>query len=342
MRGNVNIQKIIGALMTILVGLNSQAQQSTLDIYWIDVEGGAATLIVTPARQSVLMDAGWDRADERDADRIEAAMNDAGITEIDYFIASHFHGDHVGGVPALAARTSIGQYIDHGDSVEQSLERSRGAWDTYLSSADGLRRTIAPHDRLALTNVEFTFVVSNRRILNYPIGQQTQNPNCDGVAAGADQPGENSSSVGYLLSLGEFQFLNLGDLTVDVQHQLACPRNLLGVVDLFQVPHHGIGVAAHLTWALAPTAAVFNNGPHKGGGAEGFEAISGIPGIDGIWQLHRALDTDEEHNASARMTANLTEENDMGFWIKATVKADGSSYTIENGRNQYRETYLSK
>jgi hypothetical protein len=267
-------------------------------------------------------------------------MNDAGITGIDYFIASHFHGDHVGGLPALAARTSIGQYIDHGDSVEQELNRF--AWDAYLSSADGLRRTIAPDDELYLTGVEFTFVVSNRRILSHAVGRQTQNPNCDGVAAGADQPGENSSSVGYLLSLGEFQFLNLGDLTVDVQHQLACPRNLLGVVDLFQVPHHGDGVAAHLTWALAPTAAVFNNGPHKGGGAEGFEAISSIPDIDGIWQLHRALDTDEEHNASARMTANLTEENDMGFWIKATVRADGSSYTIENGRNQYRETYLSK
>jgi len=86
------------------LGCDGPAQQATLDIYWIDVEGGAATLIVTPARESVLMDAGWDRDDERDAKRIEAAMTDAGITEIDYFIASHFHGDHVGGVPASADR----------------------------------------------------------------------------------------------------------------------------------------------------------------------------------------------------------------------------------------------
>ena len=76
---------------------------------------------------------------------------------------------------------------------------------------------------------------------------------------------------------GDFQFLNLGDLTVNVQHELACPQNLLGVVDLFQVPHHGNGVAAQLTWALAPTAAVSNNGPHKGGSAEGYEAVSSIP-----------------------------------------------------------------
>ncbi len=108
------------------------------------------------------------------------------------------------------------------------------------------------------------------------------------------------------------------------------------------MPHHGNGVAPQLTRALAPTVAVSNNGPHKGGSADGFEAISSIPGIDGIWQLHRALDTDDEHNASARMTANLTEENDLGFWVKATVSADGSSYRIENARNGYSETYSSK
>ena len=144
------------------------------------------------------------------------------------------------------------------------------------------------------------------------------------------------------LSLGDFQFLNLGDLTVNVQHELACPQNLLGVVDLFQVPHHGNGVAAQLTWALAPTAAVSNNGPHKGGSAEGYEAVSSIPGISGIWQVHRALDTDDEHNTTARRTASLTEENDLGFWIKATVSPDGGSYTIVNARNDYSETYTTR
>ena len=333
---------IVSALLLGLLGLDGHTQQTTLDIYWIDVEGGAATLIVTPARQSVLMDAGWDRADERDANRIEAAMKDAGITEIDYFITSHFHGDHVGGVPALSARVPVGEYIDHGDSVEQDRERSRVAWDAYLSVAAGQRRTIVPGDELPLRGVDFTFVTANREILGHVLGRRAQNPHCEDASAGDDLSGENSRSVGYLLKLGDFEFLNLGDLTVNVQHELACPQNLLGVVDLLQVPHHGNGVAAHLMWALAPTVAVSNNGPHKGGSAEGYEAVSSIPGISGIWQLHRALDTDDEHNTSAVMTANLTEENDSAYWIKAAVSADGVSYTVENARNAYRETYTSR
>ncbi len=115
---------IVSALVLGFLNFSSSAQQATLDIYWIDVEGGAATLIVTPEREAVLMDAGWDREDARDANRIQAAMRDARIDEIDYFIASHFHGDHVGGLPALATRVPIREYIDHGDSVELDRERS--------------------------------------------------------------------------------------------------------------------------------------------------------------------------------------------------------------------------
>ena len=333
---------IAGVLFLGIIGLGGCTEDRTLDIYWIDVEGGAATLIVTPGGQSVLMDAGWDRADGRDAGRIEAAMNDAGITEIDYFITSHFHGDHVGGLSALAARVPIGQYIDHGESVEQDNESRRALWDAYLDVAAGQQRTIVPGDELSLRGVQFTFVTAHREILSRALGQQGQNSHCEDRSAGDDLSGENSRSVGYLLALGDFEFLNLGDLTVNVQHELACPQNLLGVVDLFQVPHHGNGVATQLTWALAPTVAVLNNGPHKGGSAEGYEAVSSIPGIGGIWQLHRALDVDDEHNTTARMTANLEEENDSAYWIKATVSPDGVSYTIENARNEYGETYRTK
>ena len=65
---------IVSALVLGFLNFSSSAQQATLDIYWIDVEGGAATLIVTPEREAVLMDAGWDREDARDANRIQAAM----------------------------------------------------------------------------------------------------------------------------------------------------------------------------------------------------------------------------------------------------------------------------
>ena len=94
---------------------------ASLDIYWIDVEGGAATLIVTAQQESILMDAGWGRPDQRDALRIEAAMRDANIERIDYFVASHFHPDHIGGVPALAERVELGPMFDHGGSAEHDL-----------------------------------------------------------------------------------------------------------------------------------------------------------------------------------------------------------------------------
>ena len=337
------MNKIVGIGIVCLSWVAAQGQQPrAMDIYWIDVEGGAATLIVTPNGESVLMDAGFSVEDERDAKRILAAMDDVGITAIDYFIASHFHRDHVGGLPALARRVSIGQYVDHGDSVEQDRERSRPLWEAYQATAADRRRTVVPGDTLPLKGIDFTFVTSNRAVLSHGLVDSTANAHCNGASPGENQSGENASSVGYLLSLGGFEFLNLGDLTVNNQDQLACPRNLIGVVDLFQVPHHGNGVAPQLTRALSPTAAVLNNGPYKGGSSEGFEAISTIPETPAIWQVHRVLDTDDAHNASPQMTANLTEEDDAGHWIKATVSADGTSYSIVNGRNGFSETYTTK
>ena len=253
---------VLAAVTTL--GLSAQIPSDTLDIYWIDVEGGAATLIVTPTQESVLMDAGWGRPDERDAKRIRAAMRDAHIDSIDYFITSHFHRDHVDGLPALAARVEIGQFIDHGDSAEQDREARKASWDAYLSVADGNRRPVAPGDKLRLRGLEFTFVTANRAVPDRASEPRGPNPYCEDASPGDDLSGENSRSVGYLLSLGAFQFLNLGDLTVNVQHALACPENKLGIIDLFQVPHHGNGVAPQLTWALTPTVAVTNNGPTRG------------------------------------------------------------------------------
>ena len=331
------------AVIVSAVALSAQEPTETLDIYWIDVEGGAATLIVTPGRESILMDAGWGRPDERDAARIQAAMTDADIDRIDYFIASHFHSDHVGGLPALAGQVEIGQFIDHGDSVEQDQERSKEAWDAYLSAAAGNRRTVKPGDQLRLKGVEFTFVTADGDTPARALKAMGPNPHCTGASAGEDDTGENSRSVGYLLSLGQFQFLNLGDLTVNVQHKLACPENKLGVVDLYQIPHHGNGVAPQLTWALRPLVAVMNNGPHKGGSPEGFEVVAQTPRIEDIWQAHRALDTDADHNSSELLTANLTHEDQcLGYWMKTTVQPDGHGYSVVNGRTGSSRSYLSR
>lgn len=322
---------------------HANAQQENLEIYWIDVEGGAATLIVTPGRQVVLMDAGFQRDDGRDSDRIMAAMEDAGVTEIDYFLASHFHGDHVGGLSSLNANVPIKEFIDHGDSVErQDNERRRAIWENYLSIVEGARRSVVVGDQLSLDGIDFTFVTSNGEILDKKLTGTKPNPHCSGAPSGDDDSGENSRSLGYLLSLGKFQFLNLGDLTFNVQHKLACPQYELGSVDIFQVPRHGNAVPLQFSTAVNPTVAVINNGARKGGSATGFDALRVIPDLEAIWQLHRALGLDDHHNTNAQMTANLTEENDAGYWIKAVVQEDGARYELMNQRNQFSRSYMSK
>ncbi len=317
---------------------------ATLDIYWIDVEGGAATLIVTPERESVLMDTGWPRSDERDAKRIQAAMSDAGISVIDYLLISHFHRDHVGGLAALSDRVSIGQIIDHGDSVEQGREAADALWRDYLAVAGTRRRSVAPGEKLALEGIELQFVASHRRLID-PVAELPENERCVSATSPRDDPGENGHSLGYLLSLGDFQFLNLGDLTPDREHALACPANRLGVVDLFQVPHHGGygAIRSELLGALQPTAVVINNGPRKGGTPESLEVVQTTPGAGDVWQSHRVLAGNAAFNTEESLIANLNEEDDCaGHWIKATVESDGSSWTMTNGRTGDTRSYRSK
>ncbi len=333
------------ALMLLSVPGGVQTQTpSTLDIYWIDVEGGAATLVVTPQRESILMDTGWPRPDARDAERIQAAMRDAGISEIDYLLFSHFHRDHVGGLAALAERVPIGVIVDHGDSVEQAGQRGRTLWDEYVALSRDRRRSVEPGDKLPLQRIELTFVASHRELVD---SLEPRPPN--GLCADVDMPtpddGENGHSLGYLLSLGAFQFVNLGDLTPDREYALACPENRLGVVDLYQVPHHGGygAIRPELTGALQPTVAVINNGPRKGGTPDSLGVVQSVAGIEDVWQSHRALADDAAYNTEEPLIANLTEEEDCtGHWIKATVQADGRSWTMTNGRTGHSRNYESK
>lgn len=316
-----------------------------VDIYWIDVEGGASTLIVTPAGQSVLMDAGYAGFDGRDAQRIERVVKQqAKLARIDYFLTSHFHGDHVGGLAALAARVPIGRFVDHGDSVDKDSEAGKAVWEGYRKLTGDRRQTVKPGERLPLEGVELLIVAAHSRFLPAPLPGGGPNPLCKDFEKKPEDRGENGKSLGYLFRSGEFEFVNLGDLSWNYQYQMACPVNLLGKIDLFQATHHGTGddVVPQQMWALDPAVTVMNNGPTKGAGPEAVKTVLNSPGLEDLWQLHRAVNNDREHNTDEQLTANLGDiEGCEGHFIHARIAADGS-YTVTNSRNGYSKTYQTK
>jgi competence protein ComEC len=337
----------LGVSFTVALAVSVLAapRAGTLDIYWIDVEGGASTLIVTPERQSVLMDAGFAGFGDRDASRIaHVVTKEAGLARLDYFIASHFHSDHVGGLAALSKRVEIGAFIDHGESVDKDPNGRSPYEDTYRALAGTRARTVKPGERLPLTGVELVIVASDGQVLPAPLTKAGANTLCSSFKAQAEDRGENGRSLGFLLRAGKFEFVSLGDLSWNFQHRLACPVNLVGQVDVFQVTHHGVrdDVLPQQMWAMAPTVAVMNNGPTKGAGPVAVETVLRSPGLEDLWSLHRAVNNDASHNAKEPLTANLGDSDGCaGAWVRARVDPAGT-YTLTNSRNGFSKTYRVK
>ncbi len=340
LRGQPVILIRVKLLLALALALPLSAQN--LDIYWIDVEGGAATLVVSPSGETALMDSGWAGYDDRDPKRIAAVLRDQLKTdELDYFITSHFHMDHVGGVPALAKLVNIKKYVDHGDSVEQHIERGKKLWDAYLGVAKGKRMQVKPGDRLPLRGADFQFVAARSKFVDSPLGKAMPNPACAGAELRDPDDLENGKSVGFIVRVGKFEFLDLGDLTWNWEHAAACPQNLFGEIDLYQVTHHGMhmsGAPQHIN-AIKPKVAVMNNGPHKGGTPQTYRALTSTPSLEDLWQVHAAMHEGDSPNPDEKKIANLTDtEGCEGHWIKASVAPDGS-FTVSNSRNGYAKTY---
>jgi competence protein ComEC len=327
------------------------AKSANLEIYWIDVEGGAATLIVSPSGQSLLVDTGNPSPTDRDAKRIFETAQAAGLKQIDGLITTHYHGDHVGGLVALSKLIPIQKFYDHGDSAEAAMNpRAAKLWEGYQAVVSGKRRVVKPGDKVPLKGVEVEVVSSNGEVIASPLQKNAgANSLCETTIhkeADKTQP-ENWLSVGTLLTFGKFKFLNLGDLTWDNELMLACPVNKIGTVTLFQATHHGFynewsGPPA-LVWALKPQVVIVANGPTKGLPAGAYETLMKIPGLEGIWQGHRATKNDEAHNTSEEMIANqqTTQTETAAHWIRASVSKDGK-FVVTNGRNNFSKTYIAR
>jgi beta-lactamase superfamily II metal-dependent hydrolase len=336
--------RLIGLCFGFAAATLLSAQSRNLDIYWIDTEGGAATLIVTPSGQSMLVDAGNPGPADRDPKRIFEAAKMAGLQKIDILVTTHFHGDHVGGTPALAKLIPVGRFYDHGDSIEAgNTPQTAQLWESYKAATAGKRVVVKPGDKIPLKDADVTVVSANGEVLAKSINGGAPNPFCKDARQKDTDQTENGRSTGFLLTYGNFKFLDVGDLTWDREMSLACPVNKVGAVTLFQATHHGFvngfSGAPPMVWAAKPQVVIVNNGPRKGLEGDAYETLAKIEGAPDIWQVHRALKNDAAHNTAESMTANLEETADCkGQWIKASVSKDGK-FTITNGRNNFSKTY---
>lgn len=342
---------LVACLM--LTAGNARAQPGRLEIYWVDVEGGAATLMIAPSGESLLYDAGFEVAGDRDAKRIAAVARLAGLEKIDYFVLSHYHADHAGGLPALAKMIPIGACFDRGDFIEPANQRWR---DAYLSVCASRRTILKVGDRIPLKGVGADIVASNGHLLPKPVNGGGPNALCATAENRPRDVPENQLMVGALFTFGRFKFLDLADLDWEMEMELSCPINKLGEVTIYQAGRHGAldgAGAPGFLYAIKPQVVIVNNGPRKGLGGPSpgqqkaatahYERLAKTPGIEGIWQGHLSLfDQDKAHNAPEEMIANFEETADCrGHWLKASVERDGK-YTITNGRNGFSKTYSAR
>jgi competence protein ComEC len=366
MRALAPILIVLAAALVHAPALSAQATQArhtTLDIYIADTEGGKATLFVSPSGETVLIDTGNPGA--RDGDRIFAMLEAAGVKRIDHLISTHYHQDHVGGLVALAQRTPIAHYIDHGANVENP-EQVRGFRATYDSILATSKHTVAvPGYRVPVAGLDWRIVTAAGKAIAAPLA----GAGASNAAACASferkpepaRPDDNGQSVGSVVTFGRFRVLDLGDLLWNNDYDLVCPRNKIGTIDLYLVTHHGLAASGspQLVHAVRPRVAVMQNGTRKGGAPATFQTLRTSPGLEDVWTLHWSYAAGIDQNSPGAFIANLDSAatiasvltaapggqvsatnpaHSPAYYMKISARPDGS-FTVTNTRNGFTKRY---
>jgi beta-lactamase superfamily II metal-dependent hydrolase len=313
-----------------------------LTAYFIDVEGGQATLFVTPAGESVLIDTGWAGFNGRDADRIAKVASEAGVKQIDYLLITHFHLDHVGGVPALAAKLPIKNFVDHGETIEHDANGQKLFDDYKAVLAKGHHIVVKPGDKLPVKGLDWTILTAGGKTIEKPLRGATgkANPACADFKKRDINDDENGQSTGSFIQFGSFKTIDLGDLLWNREEALMCPVSKVPDVDVYIVSHHGMNMSGStaLVNGLHAKVAIMDNGARKGGTAEAWDTLHAAPGIQDIWQVHFAVEGGAGHNSPENVIANREESPDSAFYLKLTAHKDGH-FEVSNARNSYTKKY---
>ena len=322
----------------------AQPHAQHLLIYSIDVEGGQSTLLVAPSGASLLVDTGWPGANGRDAERIQQAMHDAGITRIDHVLITHFHTDHVGGVPELVKHVQVGEFIDHGENREDS-DVARHDFAAYLKAIQGTpRRVVHPGDTLSIPGLSIVVLTADgEHIAAVPGIRPRPNPGCATERKWDVDDTENARSIGILVTFGKFRFLDLGDLTGAKEVALVCPSDPIPPVDLYMVTHHGMNLSNSraIVDSIHPRVAIMNNGAHKAGMPEAWQTVHDSPGLEDLYMLHTAEGSDAAHNSPEALIANPKGGGADGAYFKVVALASGS-FSVTNTRTGQTKQYPGK
>jgi competence protein ComEC len=361
------------ALSAVLIAQTRTAK--TLDIYVIDVEGGNSQLYVAPSGESVLIDTGnIGAAAVRDADRIMAAIKDAGVKQIDHLITTHYHGDHVGGVVELAKRVPILEFIDHGPNVQPAPNIDPLLQQYVALHAKVKHRVAKPGDKVAVSGLDWRIVTAAGQAITSALpGAGAPNPYCAAFKAHTVNPvsgqpvggTEDEQSVGSHITFGKFRVLYVGDFAWNKEFELNCPNNRIGTVDLFVASRHGqpSSNSEVLVHAIRPRVIITNNGPNKGGQPDAMKMLFSSPGLQDLWQIHFSRLGGQEYTVPGMFIANPVDDqgpampvapmtptqagaqapaapvhNGTAYWIKVSAQADGT-FSVTNGRNGFSKMY---
>jgi beta-lactamase superfamily II metal-dependent hydrolase len=281
--------------------LSAQSKERRpLEIYVVDVEGSKADLWITPAGQTLLIDTGTGGG--RDVGRILEVMKATGVTKLDYLITTHYHGDHAGGLEELAAKIPIAHFVDHGENIEPA--RMAAFMAAYPSIyGKGQRTIVKPGDRLPITGLDWRIVTAGGKVVK----GGKRNPHCAGTERRTvTLDPEDGQSIGSLVTYGSFRTLDFGDMTWDIEHDLMCPNNPLGTVDLYFVSDHGLpdNSAKEFIYAIQPRVAIVQNSATKGNSIEVLKVLRTSPGFEDLWQAHWGNAAGTEWNSPGLFIAN--------------------------------------